>query len=144
MSFTKPDVSAAALAQYEHTATDNDSEIDFAGQVISLKSKVTAKLYFSGKEFALSDFTVTENGKAVDASRLTIDSDNNGTYLAISGIAANEMANLFEVTVGGVTISNYSVYSYVLGAIDSTTEGLSDVVAALYEYGCAAAEYFAD
>ena len=135
MSFTKPDVSAEALAKYEYTVTDNDSVIDYVGQVISLKSKVTAKLYFSGKEFTLSDFTVTENGYEVETSRLSIGSDSNGTYLAITGIAANEMANVFEITVGGVTVGNYSVYSYVLDAIDSTTEGLSDVVAALYEYG---------
>ena len=42
-----------------------------------------------------------------------------------------------------VTISNYSVYSYVRSAINNTTEGLSDVAAALYEYGCAAEEYSA-
>lgn len=141
MEFNKPEISAEDLAQYQHTVTDNDSVIDYVGQVIALKSKVTAKLYFSGKEFALSDFAVTENGYAVETSRLSIGSDKNGTYLAISGIAADEMANVFEVTVGGVTVGNYSVYSYVLGAIDSDIKGLSDVVAALCRYGNSAYNY---
>lgn len=143
MSFTNPEVTAADLTKYMYSVIDNDSTIDFYGQVISLKSKVTAKLYFTGKTFAVSDFSVKQNGVAVDASRLTVGTDANGQYLAISGIAANEMGNAFEIMVGGVTISNYSVYSYVLGAIDSTTEGLSDVVAALYEYGIVAARYTA-
>lgn len=141
MEFTKPEVSADDLAQYDFTVTDNDSEIDYDGQVISLKNKVTAKLYFSGKEFATGDFTVKQNGKAVASSRLAIGSDANGTYLAVSDISANEMGDAFEVTVGGVTIANYSVFSYVLATLDSENEALSDVVAALYEYGCAAKAY---
>lgn len=141
MSFIKPVIPAGELEQYKYILLDNDSEIDFVGQVISLENKVTAKLYFSGKDFAVGDFTVTQNGVAVNASRLSISSDDNGTYLAISGICANEMSNTFKITVGGVTIRNYSVFSYVRGAIDNETEALSDVVAALYVYGCSAEEY---
>ncbi len=144
MSFVKPNVTSADLAAYKFTVSDSDSTIDYEGQVISLKSKVTAKLYFSGKTFEVSDFTVLQNGVAVDVSRLTIGTDSNGTYLAISGIGADEMNDPFDITVGNVTVSNYSVFSYVSDAVDSTTEDLADVVAALYDYGCAAAEYLTD
>ena len=51
------------------------------------------------------------------------------------------MGEAFTITVGSVTLSNYSVFSYVRGALNSTVNGLSDVAAALYEYGCAAEEY---
>ena len=51
------------------------------------------------------------------------------------------MGEPFEITVGGVTISNYSVFSYVQGAINSSIDGLADVVSALYAYGSAAESY---
>lgn len=141
MNFTKPVVDASLLAAYKFTVNDNDSAIDYMGQVISLKNKVTAKLYFSGGNLSVNDFKVTQNGAAVESSRLTVGSDTKGTYLAISDIAADKMGEPFEITVGGVTISNYSVFSYVQGAINSSTDGLSDVVSALYAYGSAAESY---
>lgn len=49
------------------------------------------------------------------------------------------MSKAFTVTVGNVTLSNYSVYSYVKDAIGSSIDGLSDVVSALYAYSNAAA-----
>lgn len=141
LNFTKPDVDASQLSAYKYSVTDNDAAYSFLGQAISLKNKVTAKLYFSGGEFTVNDFKVTQNGAAGESSRLAVGSDTNGTYLAISGISANEMSALFEITVGGVTISNYSVFSYVQGAINSSTDGLSDVVSALYAYGSEAENY---
>lgn len=140
LTFTNPDVDASQLSEYKYTLTDNDSAIDFVGQVISLKSKVTAKLYFKGGNLTISDFTVTKNGYVVDDEILFVGSDSYGTYLAISGISPDEMGQAFEIAVGGVTVSNYSVYSYVLEAL-SGSKKLSDVAAALYKYGCAAEMY---
>ena len=79
------------------------------------------------------------NGKAVDASRIKLGSDSSGTYLAITDISADEMGSAFEVFVGGVSISNYSIYSYIRSAINSGRERLPEVAAALYAYGKAAA-----
>ena len=139
ISVFAPAVTAEELAPYRYILTDNDSKVDFKGQIITLNSKVTAKLYFSGRDFVLSDFTVMQNGKDVDASRIKLGSDSSGTYLAITGISADEMGSTFEVSVGGVSISNYSVYSYVRSAINSGREGLPEVAAALYAYGKAVA-----
>lgn len=141
MNFTKPVVDAAQLSAYKYSVTDNDAAYSFVGQVISLKNKVTAKLYFSGGNLTVGDFRVTQDGVEVDVNRLTVGSDTKGTYLAISDIAADKMGEPFEITVGGVTISNYSVFSYVQAAINSSTDGLSDVVSALYVYGSAAENY---
>ncbi|MGN1340592.1 MAG: chitobiase/beta-hexosaminidase C-terminal domain-containing protein [Oscillospiraceae bacterium] len=141
MGFTVPEVRAWELEEYEYTLTDNDEDLDFVGQVITLRNKITAKLYFNGRELSVSDFEVTQNGVAVSASRLTVDSDDNGTYLSVAEISPDEMGSAFEVTVGGVTISNYSVYSYVRCALASVQTALAEVAAALYEYGCAAEVY---
>lgn len=141
ISFTKPATTAEELAVYKYVVTDSDKAYDFVGQVITLNSKVTAKLYFSGKDFSVSDFTVKQNGISVDASRLCVSTDDIGTYLAISGISANEMGESFTIIIGGVTVSNYSVFSYVQEAINSSIDGLPDVVSALYVYGCAAEIY---
>ena len=141
LNFTKPDVDASQLSAYKYTVTDNDPTYNFVGQAISLKNKVTAKLYFSGSNFSVGDFKVTQNGVEIDVKRLTLASDNNGTYLAISGIAADKMSVPFMITIGGVTIRNYSVFSYVQGAINSSIDGLPDVVSALYAYGRAAESY---
>ena len=141
MNFTKPVVDAAQLSAYKYSVTDNDAAYSFVGQVISLKNKVTAKLYFSGGNLTVGDFGVTQDGVEVDVNRLTVGSDTKGTYLAISDIAADKMGEPFEITVGGVTISNYSVFSYVQGAINSSIDGLADVVSALYVYGSAAENY---
>ncbi|MGN0687104.1 MAG: GLUG motif-containing protein [Oscillospiraceae bacterium] len=141
LEFTKPDVDVSQLSAYKYTVTDNDAAYSFVGQVISLKNKVTAKLYFSGGEFTVNDFKVTQNGDEIDAKRLSVGSDTNGMYLAISGISADKMGEPFKITVGGITIRNFCVFSYVKGAINSDIEGLADVVSALYAYGCAAESY---
>lgn len=143
LDFVAPSLDAEKLANYEYSVSDNDVAIDFVGQLISLDSKVAAKLYFTGKDFAVSDFAVTQNGAAVDASRLAVGTDDNGTYLAIYGIDADKMGQPITVTAGGVTVSNYSVYSYILEVIRSEDKGttLYDVCAALYYYGDTAALY---
>ncbi|MGN1422062.1 MAG: hypothetical protein ACI4XA_01675, partial [Oscillospiraceae bacterium] len=141
ISFTKPEITSKELSAYRYVVSDKDKAYDFVGQIITLNNKITAKLYFSGDDFSTSDVTVMQNGAGIDSSRLSVRTDGSGTYLAISGISANEMGEAFTITLGGVTIRNYSVYSYVRGALDSTASGLSDVAAALYEYGCAAEEY---
>lgn len=141
MNSTPVDITAAELEAYRFDVTDNDPAIDFAGQVITLNSKVTAKLYFRGAELTSGNFSVTQNGRTIGSSRIAVDTDADGTYLAITGIHASDMSKPFVKSVGGVTIRNYSVYSYIESALNSREEGLPDVAAALYRYGCAAEEY---
>ena len=141
MNSTPVDITAAELEAYRFDVTDNDPAIDFVGQVITLNSKVTAKLYFRGAELTSSNFSVTQNGRTIGSSRIAVDTDADGTYLAITGIHASDMSKPFVISVGGVTIRNYSVYSYIESALNSREEGLPEGAAALYRYGCAAEEY---
>lgn len=138
------DKSAMELSGYTYNVTDSDADIDFAGQLISLNNKITAKIYFtdnSGGTFDISDFTVTSGGTSVDSSRLTTGSDTNGQYLSISGIGAGDFDQTFEISAGDVTISNYSVFSYISQALNNADSRLVDVARAIYDYNKSVEDY---
>ncbi|MGN1340375.1 MAG: hypothetical protein ACI4WS_08785, partial [Oscillospiraceae bacterium] len=129
-----PVVNASKLSPYKYAISDSDAVIDFVGCVISLKSGITAKLYFSGKNFTADDFTVLVGEEAIDPSRLSIGSDSNGMYLAISDIMAGDFDQSFTVTVGDVSISNISVYSYLQQSLAKNRTELYGIVFALYSF----------
>lgn len=136
--------SAMELSGYKYNVTDSDADIDFVGQLISLKNTMTAKIYFtdnSGGTFDVGEFTVTSDGAAVDSSRLSVGCDTNGQYLSISGIGAGDLDRTFEISVGDVSVSNYSVFSYIRQAVNNADSKLVDVVRAMYDYNCSAANY---
>lgn len=130
-------ISTSELARYKCTYSDNDADIDFVGYTISLEDTVVAKLYFTGKALSPDDFTVLYDGNAVSRDRLSLQTDDKGTYLAISDIIAGDFARCFTVRIGKVKISNISVYSYLWQCLDNGT-GPVDVIYALYAYNEAA------
>ena len=132
-------VTLSELETYKCTCSDNDADLDFNGYLISLNSCITAKLYFSDT-FTLKDVTVLSGGQEVASSRLTIGTDSNGTYLAISEINVGDFDRGFNITVGGITIENFSVYSYLLQCLKNNLTELTDLVNTLYAYNEAVEE----
>lgn len=132
-------VTLSELEPYKFTCSDNDADLDFNGYLISLNSRITAKLYFSDT-FTLKDVTVLSGGQKVASSRLTIGTDRNGTYLAISGINAGDFDSSFNITVGGITIENFSCYSYLFQCRKHNLTELTDLVNTLYRYNEAVEE----
>ncbi|MGN0649739.1 MAG: leucine-rich repeat protein [Oscillospiraceae bacterium] len=136
--------SSMELSGYKYNVTDSDADIDFVGQLLTLKNKVTVRLYFTDNSdgaFDISDFTVTSGGAAVDKSRLAVGSDTRGQYLVISGIGAGDFDRAFEISVGDVTISNYSVFSYIRQAVNNADSKLVNVARAMYDYNRSVENY---
>lgn len=127
-------IDTETLLPYKYSITDNDSEIRFIGYAISLRDTMTAKLYFSSKEFSVSDFSVMCGDNAIDPARLSVGKDEKGTFLAVSAVAPGEFDKAFTVTVGGITISNLSIYSYLLQSIELEHAELSGIVDTLYAF----------
>lgn len=126
-------IDAETLLPYKYSISGRCSGIRFIGYTISLRDTMTAKLYFSG-EFSVSDFNVMYDDILVDSARLSIEKDEQGTYLAVSDIAPGEFDKAFTVTVGGITISNLSIYSYLLQSIELEHTELSGIVDTLYAF----------
>lgn len=126
-------VTLSELEAYKCTYTDKDETLDFDGFVISLKSRITAKFYFSDT-FTANEVAVLVGEQEVESSRLTVDSDSNGTYLAISDINAGDFDQSFTIIVGGITIDNFSVFSYLRQCLMNNRTYLTDLVNTLYAY----------
>lgn len=126
-------VTLSELEAYKCTYTDKDETLDFDGFVISLKSRITAKFYFSDT-FTANEVAVLVGEQEVESSRLTVDSDSNGTYLAISDINAGDFDQSFTIIVGGITIDNFSVFSYLRQCLMNNRTDLTDLVNTLYAY----------
>lgn len=125
------------LLPYKYKVTDNDADIDFVGQKLSLKNRVILKLYFSGKSnktFTVNDFAVSVGDEIVSSERLSVGSDSNGQYLAIKEMCANEYDKSFTISVGDLTISNISVFSYLERAVSGNKTELSDLVNTMYAF----------
>ena len=78
---------------------------------------------------------MTVNGQPVTAVK-------NGSYyeIKISDIAAHQLGNMYEIKVGGLTLS-YGVFSYGNKAMSSSNENLKNTIKALYSYYQAAVTY---
>lgn len=127
-------VTLSDIVACKMSLSDKDADIDFVGYAISLKTKITAKLYFSGNNFTAEDFTVLSGGQAVDPSRLSVGSDSNGTYLAINDINAGDFDRSFTISAGGITIENFSVYSYLRQCLKNNRTDLTKLVNTLCCY----------
>lgn len=138
------DKSAIDLSAYGFTVSDNDAAIDFLGHTLSLKGKTWAKLYFgctSGSTFDIRNATVTSDGKLLDDIPVAVGSDEYGQYVIIEGIGAADYGRRFDISLGGVTVSGYSVFGYLRESLGSDDSRLVDVSRALYDYYRAVSDY---
>lgn len=129
-------ITADVLKDYKYEAADNDENIDFKGQVIGLKNKITAKFYFTGE---ITPEMCKVNGEAISAEDLC--EDDNGTYIAVHNITPGNFDKQYVITVGNVTVSNASVFSYLYTALSYNRTELYDIAYALYAYNLAAENY---
>lgn len=127
------DVTLSELGSYKYIYIDDDANLDFNGYQVSLESRITAKFYFNNA-FTMNEVTVLCGKQEVDSSRLSIGSDRNGTYLAISDINAGDLDMRFTISVGGITINNFSVYSYLHHCVKNNLTELTALVNTLYAY----------
>lgn len=132
------------LSAYKPMVTDNDDSLSFKGMAISLQSRIGIKLYFeSDSELSLSDFTVTDATDAVSADRLSIGTDNNGFFLAISNITAEDFDKSFTVSCGNLTVGNVSVFGYIRQALSNSDSKLVEVAGSIFDYNRAIEAYIA-
>ena len=124
------------LASYKPHIADKDSTLNFSGQSLSLHDTVSARLYFSGRTLTQDDLI---DVSGIDPNSVSVTDG----YVLIKGISAGEFDKQFSITVGNITISNYSAYSYIAGALESSEETLVKICEALYSYNESVKEYIA-
>lgn len=106
-----------------------DKSITFDGVQVFLRDTVRMRVYVNASEGA----TATVNGTAV-----SINEDENGTYVGIYNIFANKFSDVFsiEVTANGQTATaDYSVLGWCLDTLNSdTTDEMKNAARAVYMY----------
>ena len=130
-------VNSSDISSYKYSVSDNDANIDFVGQVITLKSKVNAKLYFTTNNSAAltkEQVVIKQGSIAIDPSRIIIGTDESGMYISITDICVDDYDDAFEIAVGNVSIKNYSIYSYIYMALESKDINLINVARSLFDY----------
>ena len=122
------------LSDYAYTLSGEQTGVSFYGANLSLESETAIKLYFTIEGDA-SALEMSVNGAPVTAEK-------NGSYyvIKISDIAAHQLGNMYEIKVGGLTLT-YSAFSYGNKAMSGSNEKLKDTIKALHAYYLAAVDY---
>ena len=122
------------LSSYEFTVSGEQEGVKYHGSALSLESETAIKLYFKVEGDA-SALSVTVNGKSSKLKK-------NGTLyeLKISDISAHLLGEMYEVKVGGLTIT-YGVFSYGNIAMGTDKTNLKNTINAMYVYYEAAVSY---
>ncbi len=122
---------------YAHSASDKANGLTYYGSALVLESETAIKLYFTyDSEANIADVNVTsDSGKTVEHKK-------NGKYyeVKISGIRPDELDEMYETTVNGVTV-NFGTFSYGKMAMGTSNENLKNTMKALYAYNQAALAY---
>ena len=129
-----PDVDASAFAM---SRTGSEEGISAKSATLMLESEVAVRVYFKLSEGAdIADYTFTINGEAAQ-----IQQNEKGYYLETAPIAAKDLDEMFEFSVGGLTVT-YGALSYVNSKLSSTDENTVNMAKALFAYYQAAEAYF--
>ncbi len=124
------------LSEYAHTVTGEQEGISFYGATLSLKTKTEINLYFEIRnDIDIDTLDITVNDEPVEVKK-------NGEYyqIKITDILAQNLATMYEVKVGEVTV-NYGAFSYGKLAMGTDKETLKNTIKALYAYHQEAVEY---
>ena len=122
------------LSDYAYTVSGEQTGVSFYGANLSLESETAIKLYFTIEGDA-SELEMSVNGAPVTAEK-------NGSYyvIKISDIAAHQLGNMYEIKIGGLTLT-YGAFSYGNKAMSGSNEKLQDTIKALHAYYLAAVDY---
>ena len=121
-----PDVDASA---YKYSVTGSEAGIKAKSATLMLESEVKVRVYFTltGSK-TIDQYTFTIDGKVV-----TPKYNEKGWYVETDGIPAKDLDKMFEVKVGGITVS-YGALSYVNSKHAVSNELEANLARALYYY----------
>lgn len=129
-----PDVDASAYAIQK---IGSEPGISFLGATLMLDSEVSIRMYYELEEGAnIEDYTFTINGEEVEVQK-----NATGYYVKTAPIAAKNLDDMFEFSVGGLTVK-YGALSYVNAKLTSPKPEMVYLAKALYAYNAAAETYF--
>ena len=125
-------------SEYAHSITGFEEGIRVHSATLLLESNTTLRVYFK----LTGDKTIDEYTFYVDGVEVQPVQKNDRYYIELPDLAAKNLDQMHEFTVGGLTL-NYGVMSYIYNiAFNSNNEAAVDVVKALYAYHVAAKAYF--
>ena len=125
-------------SEYAHTITGFEEGIRVHSATLLLESNTTLRVYFK----LTGDKTIDEYTFYVDGVEVQPVQKNDRYYIELPDLAAKNLDQMHEFTVGGLTLK-YGVMSYIYNiAFNSNNEAAVDVVKALYAYHVAAKAYF--
>lgn len=131
------------MSKYDYKIKDSDDGISYEGMSAVLKDATTLNVFFRLTE----RHTIEEYSDfMIDGVKTEAEERGNLYCVSIKGISAKALGNPHVITVGGVTISNISVMSYVRRVSQKETVGTAEgeLVESLYRYYKAAEGYFCD
>ena len=127
-------ITASDLIEYANSVEGEDENITLQGATLILESKTVINVYFT----ANGEFTCLVNGNSVTATKVE-GFDN--LYVVSVEVLAKDLSVMQAIQIGGYTV-NYSAYSYIETCVDTASNGLYNVLQALYNYGENAQAYF--
>ena len=138
------DVSAESLKKYEKCVDSTAEGIRYLGSSLILNSDTALRHYFS-----LNDgYSIDDYKFVVDGKELKPICSEGVYYINILGISAKDLGNTYELTVteksGKKLVLKYGALSYCYEVIKNNNgnQNLSNLIKALYQYSCAAQNYF--
>ena len=128
-----PDVDASA---YKYSISGKEEGIRAKSATLMLEDVVKVRVYFAlTGDKAIEDYTFTIDGQVV-----TPQQNDKGYYVETSGIAAKDLEKMFEIQVGGITVT-YGALSYVNSKANGSNQLEANISKALYVYWQAADSY---
>jgi hypothetical protein len=120
--------------KYASSIEDEDENVTIVGASLVAESKTRIHVYFNSD----SQVNCFVNGQSVTAQEVE---GHDGMYVVVIEVLAKNLVDMYEIQIGNCLV-NYGAFSYIRNCIDTVNAPLYNVLQALYNYGCAANEYF--
>ena len=121
------------VSGYKSAVTGSETGIKAKSATLMLESEVSVRVYFTLEEgYSIDDFAFTIDGKVVQPQK-----NNTGWFIETDGIAAKNLDQMMEFSVGGLTVT-YGPMSYVNSKLGVSNEDTVNLARALYAYWQAA------
>jgi hypothetical protein len=124
------DVNASA---YKYSVSGSEAGIKAKSATLMLEDVVKVRVYFT----LTGDKTIDQYTFTIDGKMVTPSYNDRGYYVETSGIAAKDLEKMFQVKVGGITVT-YGALSYVNSKVGGSNVLESNISKALYAYWQAA------
>jgi K+-transporting ATPase c subunit len=124
------DVNASA---YKYSVSGSEAGIKAKSATLMLEDVVKVRVYFT----LTGDKTIDQYTFTIDGKMVTPSYNDRGYYVETSGIAAKDLEKMFQVKVGGITVT-YGALSYVNSKVGGSNVLEASISKALYAYWQAA------